>query len=74
MWSSNLGRSRTKFGKWAEKNDLSQQDLKRMTGISHATISDICGDPEYKGTTLTKRRIIFGLQKHGYDVEFSDFW
>lgn len=64
----------TKFGKWSYRNEVTQGEVIKMTGLSHVTVSSLFNNPGYKGSTLTKRTVISSLRKHGFDVEFADFW
>jgi len=73
-WGIGLGRDRTRVGKWCDRNDITQEELVKWSGLSRPTICKICGDSEYEPTELTKRSLIRGLTKHEYDVDEYDFW
>lgn len=73
-WSENLGRSRTKLGKWMDKKEISQLALTKWSGVSRPTITKLCGDDEYVASSMTKRNVIAALLRKGYDVEEHDFW
>jgi putative transcriptional regulator len=70
-----LGKPRSKFGKFLDKHDITQQDLSRKSEVSKATISRLCqGDaftPSMKnGTKLIKA--LRNLTKK--NIDFDDFW
>ncbi|MGO4371973.1 transcriptional regulator [Paenibacillus sp. MCAF20] len=73
-WSAQLGRSRTKLGKWLDRKEISQSELTKWSGVSRPTVTKLCGDNDYTASDLTKRNIIAALLKKGYDVEEHDFW
>lgn len=74
-WFS-LGKRRSRFGKFLDKNGLSQQDVVKRSGVSRGTISRLC-QPEYEdGPTLKNaRKIVKALSDlTGKDIHYEDFW
>lgn len=74
IWSLGLGRARTKLGAWMDRKGITQADLHKWSGVSRPTITKLCSDREYSPSALTKRMVVSGLIKMGYDVYELDFW
>lgn len=69
-----LGKKRTKFGKWLDKqDDINQLELEKATKLSRPTISRLCNDENYIPKYSTIYRINKGLQKLKKDVKVEDF-
>ncbi|MGG1638249.1 transcriptional regulator [Paenibacillus sp. NRS-1760] len=73
-WSEHLGRERTKLGAWLDRKGISQAQLHKWSGVSRPTITNLCGNADYKPTGLVKRTIIGALQRNDYEKEEHDFW
>ena len=74
-WFS-LGKRRSRFGKFLDKNGISQQDVVNKSGVSRGTISRLC-QPEYEeGPTMKNaKKIIKALRElTGKNVDYDDFW
>lgn len=69
-----LGKKRTTFGNWADRNGLKQQELMRITGINKNTMTELCSNVDYSPHDATMIKVISGLRRAGYDVSMSDFW
>lgn len=69
-----LGKKRTVFGKWADREGLSQKELMAITGINKNTMTELCSNLEYSPHDATMIKVISGLRREGYDVSMSDFW
>ncbi|OBG93868.1 hypothetical protein A9X05_09205 [Mycobacterium sp. E3298] len=74
LWGSGAGRDRTKLGVYLDRNQITQGKLSKSSGVSLNTLTKLCCDSEYEGTDLTKRKVIAGLNKMGYDVDKYDLW
>ncbi|MGF9711693.1 transcriptional regulator [Paenibacillus naphthalenovorans] len=69
-----LGKERTRFGKWVDKNE-SQEWVVKNCGIDKNTVSRLCNNKDYKPNGSTRGRVIMGLNKNGYrGVIEEDFW
>lgn len=72
---ANLGRtSRTKFGRFLDKNGISQKEIEKKAKLSRATVSRLCNDHTYKPKISTATKITRGLNKLGKNVDEREFW
>lgn len=69
-----LGKRRSRFGRWADRKGLTQQELTKICGINKSTMSEICSNDDYNPQIATKTKIVSSLRKNRYDVEMADFW
>ncbi|MEB4895224.1 transcriptional regulator [Bacillus thuringiensis] len=69
-----LGKKRTKFGRFLDRNGIAQIELERTSKLSTGTISKLCNDKRYKPKFSTITQIIKGLKKLGKHVDENDFW
>lgn len=69
-----LGKPRTKFGKWMDREGLGQGRVASICKIGRNTVSRLANDPKHKVTTETSKKIIKELRLAGYDVEFGDLF
>ncbi|MDD9266030.1 transcriptional regulator [Paenibacillus sp. GCM10023248] len=65
-----LGKSRTRFGKWLDKEGIKQGELP----VNKNTASRLCNDLDYEPYEDTIITVISFLRKKGYDVTVEDFW
>ncbi|WP_201319120.1 transcriptional regulator [Paenibacillus sp. EPM92] len=65
-----LGKRRTKFGKWLDREGIKQGELP----VSKNTATRLCNDPKYSPYEETVLTVISYLRGRGYDVRISDFW
>lgn len=74
-WFS-LGKRRSKFGKFLDQNDLTQEDVVKKSGVSRGTISRLCQTEHEDGPTMKNaRKVIKALRDlTGKDVDYDDFW
>ncbi|WP_050613361.1 helix-turn-helix transcriptional regulator [Bacillus testis] len=74
-WFS-LGKRRSRFGKFLDKNGLSQQDVVKISGVSRGTISRLCQPEHEEGPTLKNaKKIVKALNDlTGKDIHYDDFW
>ncbi|MEH6957210.1 helix-turn-helix domain-containing protein [Neobacillus drentensis] len=51
-----LNKKRTKFGRYLDKEEITQIEIEELSGLSRRTISRLCNDEEYrpKFETVTK--------------------
>lgn len=69
-----LGRPRSKFGVWLDRQEILQQELAKECKVSHATISRLCTDKNARPNYSTASKIIKTLRKYNYEVSAEDFW
>ncbi|MBU8905588.1 transcriptional regulator [Desertibacillus haloalkaliphilus] len=70
-----LGKKRTKFGEWLDKNDIQQIDIQKEAKVGHGTMSRMCNEKEYKPKFSTFEKVRRSLKsKWGKKVEYDDFW
>lgn len=74
-WSF-LGKRRSKFGRFLDKHDLTQQDVVKKSGVSRGTISRLCQTENEDGPTMKNaQKVIKALRElTGKNVDFDDFW
>ncbi|WP_144508819.1 transcriptional regulator [Bacillus mycoides] len=71
----NLGKKRSKFGRWIDKqSDITQLDLETTSKLSRGTISRICNEESYQPKYSTIFKINKGLKKLKKDVKYEDFF
>ncbi|PWA05485.1 transcriptional regulator [Pueribacillus theae] len=63
-----LGKSRTKFGSWIDKKEITQLEIEKLSGLSRRTISRLCNDKEYRPKFSTVTKIKKALDKLGESV------
>ncbi|WLR41318.1 helix-turn-helix domain-containing protein [Bacillus carboniphilus] len=69
-----LGKSRTKFGRWLDKQeDINQLKLEKASQLGRPTISKLCNDKDYKPKYSTIVKINKGLNKLGKDIDVEKF-
>ncbi|MDA1770996.1 helix-turn-helix transcriptional regulator [Bacillus cereus] len=70
-----LGKPRSRFGKFLDKNGISQQDVVRKSGVNRGTISRICQGNAFQPSLKNGNKIIKALkQLTNKDVHYDDFW
>ncbi|MCU5019943.1 transcriptional regulator [Bacillus paranthracis] len=69
-----LGKKRTKFGRFLDRNGIAQIELERTSKLSTGTISKLCNDKRYKPKFSTITQIIKGVRKLGKNINENDFW
>jgi transcriptional regulator with XRE-family HTH domain len=63
-----LGKRRTKFGRFIDKEEIKQIELEELTGLSRGTISKICNDKKYRPKFETVMKIKKALKQLGKSV------
>lgn len=70
-----LGKKRSKFGKWLDRNGISQTEFSKMSKVSRPTITRLCSDDEHQPNMKTANKIIKSLRNlTGKSVDHDDFW
>ena len=74
-WSF-LGKKRSKFGKFLDKHEITQQEVVKQSGVSRGTISRLCQPESRDGPTMKNAtKIIKALRDlTGTNVNYDDFW
>jgi putative transcriptional regulator len=73
-WFS-LGKRRSKFGRFLDKNEITQQEVAERSGVSRGTISRISQDDLNVPKLQNAKRIIKAIKDlTGKDVDYDDFW
>lgn len=63
-----LGKKRTKFGRWLDREGITQYEIEKKAGLSRATISKLCNDDSYTPKFETVTKIRRALRKLDRDV------
>lgn len=69
-----LGKQRTKFGRFLDRNSISQIEVSKKSKLSNSTLSKMSGNKDYRPKYSTITRVIKALKDMGYRVEGRDFW
>jgi hypothetical protein len=69
-----LGKKRSKFGKFVDREEIRQIDIEVTAKLSRGTISRLCNDPDHVPTYATASKVIRALKRLGHNVDQSDFW
>lgn len=69
-----LGKPRSKFGKWLDKQGITQEQLSRESGVNKSTISRLCAGDAFKPSMKSASRIVNTLRKMGKKIDHDDFW
>ncbi|CDN38365.1 helix-turn-helix domain-containing protein [Bacillus thuringiensis] len=69
-----LGKKRSKFGKWLDRQGIQQIELEKKSKLSTGTISKLCSDGHYRPKISTIVKIVKGLKKLGKNIDENDFW
>ncbi|USK33164.1 helix-turn-helix domain-containing protein [Bacillus sp. F19] len=69
-----LGKKRSRFGKYLDKNSITQQEIAKESGVSKSTISRLCDPEEFEPSIKNAKKIIKSLRKHDSNIDYTDFW
>jgi DNA-binding XRE family transcriptional regulator len=69
-----IGKKRSKFGKFLDKNSITQQDLSKLSGVNRNSISRLTQSNDHRPSMKNGHKIIKTLKKAGYKVDYDDFW
>jgi DNA-binding XRE family transcriptional regulator len=58
-----LGKKRSRFGKMLDKEDITQEELSKVSKVGHTTISKLCNDDDYTPKYSTGMNIKACLKK-----------
>jgi DNA-binding XRE family transcriptional regulator len=76
MWGigKNLGKRRSKLGKWMDRNGYNQEDLVKEAKISRNTASKACNDPDYIPSPTIMKKILKAIRKIKPNAKVDDFF
>jgi transcriptional regulator with XRE-family HTH domain len=66
--------TRSKFGKFLDRNSITQQDLSKHSGVNRNSISRLTQSDDNRPSMKNAQKIIKALKKVGYKVDYDDFW
>jgi putative transcriptional regulator len=69
-----LGKKRSRFGKYLDRNSIAQQEISDESGVSKSTISRLCHPNETEPTLGVAKKIINALRKYDSNIDYKDFW
>lgn len=69
-----LGKPRSKFGKWIDKKNIKQEEIRKLTKLSHGTITNLCNDEDYVPKISTWVKVERALKTLGHKVRHDDFF
>jgi putative transcriptional regulator len=69
-----LGKKRSKFGRFLDKNAIIQQELSKESGVNRNSISRLTKSDDNKPSMKNASKIIKTLKKAGFNVGYDDFW
>lgn len=69
-----LGKKRSKFGKWIDREGITQEDIRRRTNLGNGTMTSLCNDADYVPKHSTWAKVERALKAMGHEVERDDFF
>lgn len=69
-----IGKKRSKFGKFLDRNSITQQDISKHSGVNRNSISRLTQSDDNRPSMKNAQKIIKALKKVGYKVDYDDFW
>lgn len=69
-----LGKRRSKFGKFLDRNGIIQEELSKASGVNRNSISRIAQNDSKAPSLKSATKLVKALKKEGYDVDYDDFW
>lgn len=70
-----IGKPRSKFGRFIDKENITQQDLVKTKLVSVNTVTKACNTDGKDLTAITKDNLLLALEKvSGKKKKRSDFW
>ena len=70
-----IGKPRSKFGKFLDRHNLTQQEVSKVSGVSRGTISRLCKGNAFYPSLKNGQKIIVALKKlTNKNVDQNDFW
>ena len=69
-----LGKPRSKFGKWLDREGLQQVEVAKKAKVSTATMTRICNEQDHIPKISTWVKVERALKSMGYDVDRDRFF
>jgi hypothetical protein len=69
-----LGKPRSKFGKFLDRNGIMQEEIRKRTKLGNGTITSLCNDKDYTPKISTWVKVQRALKSMGYDVDRDKFF
>jgi putative transcriptional regulator len=69
-----IGKKRSTFGKFLNRNSITQEELSKRSGINKNSISRLTQSDDHRPAMKNAQKIIKALKKGGYNVDYDDFW
>ena len=69
-----IGKKRSTFGKFLDRNSITQEDLSKRSGVNRNSISRLTQSDDNRPSMKNAQKIIKALKKVGYKVDYDDFW
>lgn len=69
-----IGKKRSTFGKFLDRNSITQEELSKRSGVNRNSISRLTKSNENRPSMKNGQKIIKALKKVGYNVDYDDFW
>ncbi|WEY98430.2 helix-turn-helix domain-containing protein [Bacillus subtilis] len=70
----NIGKPRTNFGKWIDREGITQIEIEEKAKLSRGTVSKLCNDKDYVPKHSTWSKIERALKSMGYEVDREDYF
>jgi DNA-binding XRE family transcriptional regulator len=69
-----LGKGRSRFGKWLDRNGLHQNEIAKKAKVSTATMTRLCNESDHVPKISTWVKVQRALKSMGYDVDRDNFF
>lgn len=70
-----IGKERTPYGDFLDKNQIKQERISEESGLHRETVSRACNDKDYSVRKSIKKLLTEAARKlSGKDVRQDDFW
>jgi putative transcriptional regulator len=69
-----LGKPRTKFGKFLDKNSVTSVEFSEESGVTRKTVGKACNDKDYIPRQDVMKKIMSAARKIDPNAKMSDFW
>lgn len=73
MEKHGLGKSRSKLGRYIDRNSINQSELEKA-GISKGTVSRLCSSNSHQPNLKTAKKILTFLKKYDKSLDYKDFF
>ena len=69
-----IGKKRSTFGKFLDRNSITQEELAKRSGVNRNSISRLTQSNDHRPSMKNGQKIIKVFKKVGYNVDYDDFW